>query len=358
MSEDTTNLLQISLTFLSSLFLVLLVLPQLAHIASRIGLLDHPNGRKVHRTPKPLVGGIGMVMAMSVSCLLFIPLSNLRGFFSGLILLVVTGFLDDFREISHRWRFVAQMAAAIFIMYFSETILLSFGNFLAFGPLNLGVFAVPLTIFCTVGVINAINMIDGIDGLAGGISLIALVSFSVLSYANQQKELFLLSIAMAGAVAGFLKYNWHPAKLFMGDAGSLVLGFSLTFFSIAVTQKEDSIVPPVVPLLILAVPIVDTVTVMIKRVIKGKSPFSADRNHLHHILLMMGFTKTTVVRIMLTASAIFSFVGIIGVFMGMPEYYMFMFFAIYFLLYFGGSFYIREIYRLKVKVWRKICGQY
>jgi UDP-GlcNAc:undecaprenyl-phosphate GlcNAc-1-phosphate transferase len=319
-----------TLIFVTSFFLTIFFLPKLANIASQIGLMDKPGERKVHSIPKPLVGGIGMAMALSIACLLYVPLLFLRGFYAGLILLVIMGFFDDFREVDHWTKFGAQIAAAIFAIYFSDSVLRSFGDLFSFGPITLGVLAVPATIFCIIGVTNALNMIDGLDGLAGGISLIAFFGFVALSHLNHQPEIMFLSIAFSGAVAGFLIYNWSPSRLFMGDAGSLCLGFSLAFLSIVVTQKEGSVVPPVVPLLILAVPIVDTVTVMVKRIVNGKSPFHADSTHIHHILMRVGFSKTAAVWIILAISSIFTMIGILGVTYRIPDYYLFSILVLYF----------------------------
>jgi UDP-GlcNAc:undecaprenyl-phosphate GlcNAc-1-phosphate transferase len=346
--------LTLLLAFFTSLIITVLILPRLSNIALKIGLLDFPGQRKMHSNPRPLVGGLGMMMALSVTCLLFVPFSNLRGFYAGVAMLVIVGFLDDFRELNHRWKFVAQIVASIFMIYFSDNIVLSFGDIFAIGSIDLSsTLAVILTVFFTVGVINAINMIDGLDGLAGGISLIAFIAFAVLAYINRQTELVLLCIALAGAVLGFLKYNWPPSKLFMGDAGSLSLGFSLVFLSISISQKANSLVPPVVPLLVLAVPIVDTITVMIKRLLRGRSPFKADKYHLHHITMKYGYRKRTTVRIILLVSSMFSAIAIIGVTLEIPDYHLFLIFSAYFVLYFTTSFYIRKLLILRLRFIRK-----
>jgi len=346
--------LKLSLVFFTSLLMTVLILPRLSNIALKIGLLDFPGQRKMHSNPRPLVGGLGMMMALSVTCLLFVPFSNLRGFYAGIVMLGIVGFLDDFRELNHRWKFVAQVVASIFMIYFSNTVVTSFGDVFAIGPINLSrSLAVPLTVFFTVGVINAINMIDGLDGLAGGISLIAFIAFAVLAYINRQTELVLLSVALAGAVLGFLKYNWPPSKLFMGDAGSLSLGFSLVFISISLCQKKNTLVPPVVPLLVLSVPIVDTITVMIKRILRGRSPFKADKYHLHHITMKYGYRKRTTVRIILLVSSMFAAIGIIGVTLEIPDYRLFRIFTAYFVLYFIVSFFIRRLLVLRLRFIRK-----
>jgi UDP-GlcNAc:undecaprenyl-phosphate GlcNAc-1-phosphate transferase len=342
--------LKASLVFLTTLIGTLFILPKLMHIAStwivteegsfnkRYRLMDFPdNHRKVHDVPKPLVGGLGMLIMVSLSSVLFVPPSdlNLRGYYSAVIMLGIVGFLDDFRELHYRWKFVAQIVAATVMIHYSRNALLSFGDLLSFGSINLGIFIAPVTIFCTLGVINAINMIDGLDGLAGGISLIAFISFTILAYVNRQFEIMLLSLSLSGAVIGFLRYNWYPSKLFMGDAGSFFLGFSLAFLSIAITQtRSDNLVPPVAALLILAVPIVDTITVMVRRMIKGKSPFTADQNHLHHILLRLGLNIRGTVIAILSLSLVFSSFAVVGTIFRIPEYYLFLVFSVYFILYF------------------------
>jgi UDP-GlcNAc:undecaprenyl-phosphate GlcNAc-1-phosphate transferase len=329
---------KIVLSFITSLGLALLFLPRLASIAGRIGLMDQPGDRKNHEEAKPLVGGIGMVMAFVVSSLLFIPLQGLRGFYAGVIILIIAGFLDDYKELAPSWKFIAQITAALLLIYFSNTILLTFGNLLSFGDINFGIFAIPMTVFCIVGLSNAINMIDGLDGLAGGISLIGLVSFAILSYLGGHNEMLILCLALSGAVLGFLKYNWAPAKLFMGDAGSLFLGFTLVFASIHVTQGEDSVVRPFVPLFVLAVPITDTLTLIVKRLIVGRSPFSADTFHLHHMLIRFGLNRKQAVMAILALCSVMSLAGILGIVFRVPEYFMFFFFLAYFSIHFCASF--------------------
>jgi UDP-GlcNAc:undecaprenyl-phosphate/decaprenyl-phosphate GlcNAc-1-phosphate transferase len=186
-------------------------------------------------------------------------------------------------------------------------------------------------------------MIDGLDGLAGGICLTVFASFAALSYIYGQPVFMFLSLAICGSLAGFLIFNWPPAKLFMGDAGSLFLGFAAGFMSIALTQGEGSLITPVTPLLILAVPIVDTITMMTKRILKKKNPFFADNRHLHHILLKIGFTKGQAVAVIILISVFFSILAISGNIFNIPEYYLFSFFMAYFLFYFAASFFIKKL---------------
>ncbi len=302
-----------------------------------------------------------MLLGFSISSLLFVQQENMMAFYTGLIVLLVVGFLDDFMSLRAKWKFIAQLLASGLLVYFNRTILSSLGNFMSLGTIDLGVFAIPTTIFCIVGIINAINMIDGLDGLAGGISLIAFISFAILAYLNNQIELMLLSIALSGAVIGFLIYNWHPSKLFMGDTGSLFLGFSLAFLSIAITQKDNSVVPPVVPLLILAVPIVDTVTIMAKRITEGRSPFVADKDHLHHVILRLGLNNKNAVKVILLMAAIFSCLGIIGTIIGISQYYLFSIFSIYFVavvIHFGFAIHLKKMIRIFIRLLEESRWEY
>ena len=343
------------LIFLVALFSALFVLPKLSVIATRIGLLDQPNQRKVHTTPKPLVGGIGMMISATFSSLLFVPLAGLRGFFSGLSVLLLVGFFDDFKEMGHRQKFLAQIVACILLIYFSNTTLVSFGNLLGMGDI-----IVPwtwltwiTTIFCVVGVINAMNLIDGLDGLAGGISFAAFMLFAAhASLADNTTYLF-LNLAFAGAVLGFLRFNWSPASLFMGDAGSLCIGFTLAFMAISMTQGAEPLTRPITPLLILAVPIVDTLTIMTKRVLKGGSPFQADQRHLHHIFLRHGLSRELSTKIIIGISLAMGSISLLGTLYQLPDYILFAVFIIYFTLYFSTSFFILGLIRWSHRVRRK-----
>lgn len=345
------------LTFLVALFAALFVLPKLSYIATRIGLVDLPNERKVHRIPRPLVGGLGIVISATFSSLLFISLQGLRGYFSGLALLLLVGFFDDFMEVGHRQKFVAQIAATALLMYLSHIYLSNFGDLLGFGEI-----AVPekiywivwfVTIFCVVGVTNAINMIDGLDGLAGGVSFIAFISFAVLASFAGNGSLILLNLAFAGAILGFLKYNWSPARLFMGDAGSLCLGFSLSFMAIGLTQIKPVVIHPVMMLLVLAVPISDTITVMIRRIVARKSPFAPDKTHLHHTLIGVGYKGERVVAIILFLCLVFSAIAMLGVIYEVPDKVLFLVFLVYFILNYWSVTLVQKIAGMITALQRK-----
>ncbi len=343
-----------TLSFLIALFL----LPPLSGLALKIGLVDYPNRRKIHRTPKPLVGGIAIMAAVLVTSCLLVPIDSLKGLLTGVLLLTLTGVIDDYREINHRIKFLFQILAALLMIRLSGNILYSFGDLLNVGDISLGSASGMITVFCTVGVINAINMIDGVDGLAGGVALISFMTFSVLAFINNQYPLMLVSLAFSGALVAFLRYNWHPSKLFMGDAGSITIGFVLAYLSIALTQKPALAVKPVVPLMVLAVPIVDTVVIMTRRMLRGKSPFHPDKHHLHHILLRFGLTKMQTVTVIILISLFFSGISIMGTRYSVKEHYLFMIFSLYFFVVFLSSFFIKHslIAKLRFKRARTRTG--
>jgi UDP-GlcNAc:undecaprenyl-phosphate GlcNAc-1-phosphate transferase len=314
------------------------------------------NNRKVHLVPKPLVGGLGIVAGVLVVMMLFFPFGKYIGLILSILMILVVGVLDDRFDISFKWRFVVQIVATANAMYFFPGMhLRSFGNLLGFGPVETGLLVVPLTIFCVLGVINAINMIDGLDGLAGTLSFVAFSTFAVFAWINHTPSLMLICLAFAGAIGAFLRFNWYPSKLFMGDAGSMTLGFVLAFFAIELSQKPGGSVSPVAALFVLAVPITDTVTVMSKRMMKGKSPFEPDKTHFHHLLKMMGFSHAGVVIIMLGLSMVFSSVAVLATIMRVPDYVLFALYAAWFVLYFVSSLKMNGIFILIGWLQRKLA---
>ena len=334
--------------FVLSLVMMFFIIPRMCLYANKISLLDYSNKRKVHNVGRPLIGGIAIALTLSVTCFLFIETKQILGFYAGMFMFLLIGFLDDYKNLTPKWKLLAQIVTAIIVIYIGNIVLVSFGNILHFGTVNLGIFAVPVTILGIVGVINSTNMLDGVDGLVGVISTIAFISFGILAYINNQHMYLLLSIALIGCVIAFLRYNWHPSLLFLGDAGSFLLGFSMVFLSIAISQKHNSIVPPVVPLLILAFPIADLTSVSLRRIINGKNPFSADKLHIHHILLRLGFTKQQVVLIIALITTIFSALGIAGTIYRIPEYYLFSLFLAFFIGHFTFSLCIKKLLRFKI----------
>ena len=323
----------------------------LASHAEKLGFIDHPDGkRKIHTVAKPLVGGVGIVTGVLVAMLLFMPVMQNLGLVVAMLMIGTIGAIDDRRDVCFKIRFLVQTGATASIMFFGGTVLHSFGNLFGFGAIETGILAWPITLFCVVGVINAVNMTDGLDGLAGGTSLVAFSAFGMLAWLNNQPELTYISIAFVGALAAFLRFNWYPSKLFMGDVGSMSLGFVLAFFAIEVTQKTGGIVSPAAALLVLALPVTDTITVMVKRVMNGKSPFHPDKTHLHHIIKAMGFSHRKVVVLIISLTIISSSIAVIGTLANVPDYVLFMVYLFCFMAYYAASYRLRTIYRYLVRL--------
>ena len=310
-------------TFMTALFTSLLMVPFLRRWALERGDLDQPDERKQHTVPMPRLGGIAIFLSFLFSAIIFVPIGHCtRGILAGGLVIFVTGLIDDIRGLTARQKFIGEVAACLTVIVVGKHHLVTLGDLFGFGEILLPVWlGVPFTVFAVVGVINAINLIDGLDGLAGGVSLISLFAFFLFGYLANDLVAMLLSAAMIGGLLGFLKYNFYPARIFMGDAGSLTVGFLLGFLAVHSTQHPNSVVSPVVPLLILGVPIADTIWVMSRRVLNGESPFSPDRTHMHHRFLNLGFEhRFTVVIIygITTFWVVFSLIG-----MCLPDYVLF-----------------------------------
>jgi len=224
------------------------------------------------------------------------PASNLvRAFLLGVIILVLIGTIDDLRELGYKPKFLAQIAAALIMILYGGIKITSLGNILPDFILPDWA-AIPLTLLVIVGVINAINLADGLDGLAGGITLLAFCLIGYLAYLAENTTIGFMALAMIGAIFGFLRFNTFPATIFMGDSGSQLLGFAIITSSLALTQT-DTPLSPLLPLIIIGFPVLDTLYVMSSRIRKGKSPFLADKNHFHHKLIRFGFFHTEAVLI-------------------------------------------------------------
>jgi UDP-GlcNAc:undecaprenyl-phosphate GlcNAc-1-phosphate transferase len=296
------------------------------------GLVGHPGGRKTHEHPTPLVGGIAMFIAFAFAILTVdSPLSGHRALFAGALVLVIVGVLDDLQELSARSRFAAQILASLIMTLGAGVVLHDFGHLVLADQLfHLGVFAIPLTVFATVGVINAVNMSDGIEGLAASLVLIAVGSLLLIAWPNGQREVIGLLVILAAVILAFLAFNLGlrgRALVFMGDAGTMFLGFVLAWFLVRLSQGEARLFAPVTALWIFALPLIDTVVMMIRRIRLGRSPFAADREHFHHILLAAGFTPKQTVGLMVLVASALAGIGLIGHFQAVPEQWIFWGFA-------------------------------
>ncbi len=329
--------------------------------APQLGVVDVPGGRKRHHGEVPLVGGLGMFAGLALMAPVMLAsgefLAEHAAFFAAIALLVATGFADDRSGLSPRRRFFLQAIAALIMVQGAGIRLDNFGDLFGFGDVTTGVLAVPITVFAVLGVINAINMLDGVDGLAGGVSLIALVVFAAfMAGAGALGQTLLLPLICV--ILAFMAFNlrtpWRArASVFMGDAGSVLLGFALAWYAVDLAQVREAFTP-ITAVWILALPLMDTTSLMVRRVIKGRSPFSADREHLHHILQRAGFTPGETVAILYALTLLMAAVGVAGWWLGLPEYLMFYAFMALFVAYFYGMLHawklMKKLRRLRTRL--------
>lgn len=324
---------------LTACFVTLLSIVALYPLAHRLELIDRPGGRKTHDHHTPLIGGVGMFLGLltlglvaPAALLHFLPLVVIAG------LLLAVGVVDDFREIPANLRLLVHLAAATLMIFWGGNRLTTMGDLVFLGPLMLGLLSVPVTLFSVASAINSINMADGVDGLCGGLVLIALGFMALLARDAQLVHAVQLITVVMCCVAGFLLLNfrfpWRQrALVFMGDAGSTMLGFILSWMLIYLA--ENGACRPVTVLWLIALPLLDTASVMVIRKRAGKSMFTPGRDHLHHHLLHAGLgTRRTVLALYALTTA-FSLIGFLGERHGIAEGAMFMGFMATLLAYVG-----------------------
>ncbi len=286
---------------LSAGVLTWLALRLLQPVASRLDLLDHPKGRKDHGRATPVIGGVAMAVGVMAAGLLTLTTLGMPflGFMAASSLLVVVGLLDDKYDLRWWKRVLAQVLAALIMVYVGDVRISELGPALGLSEMSLGWLSVPFTVFATVGLINAVNMVDGIDGLAGTLVLAALVMFSAAALYSGNGIVGERSLVLVGAVAAFLWFNlrtpWRPtAALFMGNAGSTFLGFAIAWIAFRLTQSPSHPVNPALALWLLPIPVMDCLVLLARRIRQRKSPFSADRDHIHHLMLDAGFSPSLI----------------------------------------------------------------
>ncbi len=296
----------------------LVATPAWRWVAGRFGSVVVPNERKLHERPKPTSGGVAITAGFLAAALLtgalhelkhrlpFGPLALLTG--GGIMALM--GLVDDRREIPAKVKLLIQVLATLPLLAAGINIGLV-SNPLVGGMVPLPAWvAWPATVLWVIGITNAINLIDGLDGLAAGVSAIACLALAVVALIWQQPLVALLCVALAGGTLGYLPYNWHPASIMMGDTGAYFIGYTIAAVTIVGAIKVPAALALLVPLLVLAVPLFDTVLSPVRRYLNGKPAFQADRDHLHHRLLEMGLSVPRVVLLMYAVTAVCSAVAI------------------------------------------------
>lgn len=293
------------------LLIVALIIPFIKKIALHINAMDMPDARKVHTKPIPRLGGLGIFIGFLVGYMIFGDNNiQMNSILIGSFIILITGIVDDIKPISAKAKLLGQACASSVIVFYGNILL---NNLTIFGlDIPFGVFAYPITILFIVACTNVINLIDGLDGLSGGISSIFYLSTIIICFfQNRFMELeFVLSLIMLGSTLGFLVHNFHPAKIFAGDSGALFMGFTIAVISL-LGFKTTAITSIFIPLMILAVPILDTLFAIIRRLLKHQSISTPDKQHLHHQLLKMKFSHRNTVLIIYLITALFSTASIL-----------------------------------------------
>lgn len=304
-------------TIVSSFLFTFLAIKALKPIADKVGLLDTPNYRKHHQGAVPLIGGVAIFIGVAITSLIFMTLSyQQKVLLSSSLIIVLLGVFDDLRDISVRFRLFVQASCTIFMCLSLNVTLSYLGNMFGFSELNIGVIGYLVAVIAVIGGINAYNMMDGIDGLAGSMALISLMALIILFASKGAIEYMHWAMLFAVAIIPYLFANlrlgWFKQKIFMGDAGSMLLGFVIVWLLILGTQQETKYFRTVTALWIIAIPLMDMAAIMIRRVRKGNSPFKPDRKHLHHIFLSAGLSSRLTLAVIITTSLILTCIGLVG----------------------------------------------
>ena len=299
------------MVFIVFLFVVIFI-PIVKKIAIHIDALDIPNARKVHKVPIPRLGGLGIYAGFLLGYMLFGRESiQMNAVLIGSFIIIITGMIDDIRPVPARYKILGQIAAAMVIPFYGGIVLQDMSAFGLY--FNFGGFASIITVIFIVAIMNCINFIDGLDGLAGGIAAIYFLMIGIIAVMFRSSGLdVILTFVMLGATLGFLVHNFHPASIFMGDSGSLFLGYIISVISL-LGYKNVTFTSLIVPIFLLAIPIMDTLFAIIRRMLKHESIAMPDKCHLHHQLLKLNFSVTKAVLIIYFIDILFAIASIIYV---------------------------------------------
>jgi len=336
-------MLKYAILFLLGLGLSLLLTPLVRTLATRLGAIDLPGGRKIHTRPMPRLGGFAIFVSFHLVLLIgsqfdffyfpsgFLQEIKFRWILVASTIVLCLGAVDDIRRMPPSVKFFFQIIAGLIValtIYKIEAINLPFGT------IHLGFWSIPATVLWVVAITNAINLLDGLDGLAAGTAFIVCAAVFGISLLGQNIGIAILSIILAGSILGFLKYNFHPASIFLGDSGAYFLGFILSILSLQGSLKGTTTIAILIPIIALGLPIMDTLLAMFRRLLKslhimeidqeknvvkffyldGWSMFKADRGHIHHRLLQIGFTQKKAVMILYGVSLILGGLALLSVY--------------------------------------------
>ena len=310
-------MLEYFVPFVIALVISYALTPSVKKLAIKVGAVDKPNARKVHTHVIPRLGGLAIYIGFMAAVMFCMPVNHeLLGLLLGCTAIVALGIWDDICNIPAKVKLVGQILAAAIPVAFGiqiEWLTNPFGTLIVLPE----IIAVPITIFWIIGFTNTVNLIDGLDGLAAGVSFIASISMFLMAYKMNQYLPAMIIVAMAGAALGFLQYNFNPAKIFMGDTGSMLLDYTMSVAAVLGLVKTAATVALVVPVIALGVPILDTLFAIIRRKMSGVPIFQPDKGHLHHRLLALGLTQKQVVLIMYLVSLI---LGVVALFVASVNY--------------------------------------
>lgn len=330
-----SEFIMLAFAFVFSYVLIFAITP----VAVKFGLVDKPSMRKQHDGAIPLIGGLSIFLAVAISVMAFYPLTiQVVSYLVCAGVIVILGVVDDYRQLGVKIRLCVQVIVALVMIYGSEVYIHNLGNLFSLGVIDLGLFGIVFTVISVIACINAFNMIDGIDGLAGSLSILTLLSVFSLMLLSGNYAFAYLPIIIVATVVPYLAFNLgvkghRNKKIFMGDAGSMFVGLSVIWFLMVSTQAKEPSFRPVTALWIIAVPLMDMMAVIIRRKRKGLSPFHADRDHLHHIFMRVGFSSHKSLISILAFGVVMSGIGIAGEVLNVPEWIMFVLFSIVFVFY-------------------------
>lgn len=288
------------LSFFVALSVTMMLIPPLMRAAERFNFVDQPDARKLHAVAIPRVGGIAMITGAVLAMIMWrSDAQGLSAIVLAILVILFFGAWDDRADLDYRLKFFGQLMAALIVVYMGNVVI----ERVPFWDSLPKFISIPFTLFALLGITNAVNLSDGLDGLAGGTMLLSFGAIAALAYAAAGYGVAIIAVAAMGSILGFLHFNTHPARVFMGDAGSQFLGFTVGVLAIVLTQKVDTALSSVLPLYLLGLPILDTLMVIGQRTREGRSPFSPDNNHIHHKLLSLGFDPYEAVVIIYLAQA-------------------------------------------------------
>ncbi|MET2950703.1 UDP-N-acetylglucosamine--undecaprenyl-phosphate N-acetylglucosaminephosphotransferase [Vibrio owensii] len=338
----------------------------LRKVAKRVGLVDKPNARKVHQGVVPLVGGISVYLTLLVSFIFFLPMNdNLALYLVCSAILIVLGALDDYYDVSFKIRLAIQAGISLTMVHIGGHGLHDLGYLMGSETIALNEFAgTVITVIAVIGAINAFNMVDGIDGLLGGLASVTFTALGIVFAYSGNEYLATICLLIVTAMVPYILLNLgfplgRRFKIFMGDAGSMFIGFSVVWMLIRGTQEPETIAfKPVTALWLIAIPLMDMATIMIRRIRKGQSPFQPDREHLHHICQRLGLSPVVTLIFICSMASICAAIGLWADFFGVSESIMFVAFLVLFVCYFSAISHIWRISSWFNKLFRTLALQF